>query len=297
MKHAYCIIAHNDPYCLGVLLETLQHEDNDIFLLIDKKTPGSFEEKLPQKIKNLHIIPAEKRININWGGVSSIKAELLLFKEAVNNGNYNFIHLLSGADLPLKRQEDIHRFFANISPDANFIAFSEGREIEENVEFKTGYYHPFVEFQRFRKEGNPLHLIQDLAAKTIRKSFVGLQKLAGYKRKWGDLKLKKGSNWVTLSPAFTRYLIEKEDFILKKFRGVICSDEIFIHTMLYNSPFRHTVINDNLRYIDWRRGTPYVFKSEDFVELMQSRAFFARKFSSSVDKKIIDKIKNKISLQ
>ena len=44
------------------------------------------------------------------------------------------------------------------------------------------------------------------------------------------------------------------------------------------------------RYIDWKRGEPYTFKLEDFNELINSGCFFARKFSTNVDKDIIDKI-------
>ena len=44
------------------------------------------------------------------------------------------------------------------------------------------------------------------------------------------------------------------------------------------------------RCIDWKRGLPYTYKIDDYQELMNSPAFFARKFSTKVDKEIIDKI-------
>lgn len=37
-KHAYCIIAHTDYYCLTKLVSLLDDERNDIFLLYDKKS-------------------------------------------------------------------------------------------------------------------------------------------------------------------------------------------------------------------------------------------------------------------
>ena len=45
-----------------------------------------------------------------------------------------------------------------------------------------------------------------------------------------------------------------------------------------------------LRYIDWNRGTPYVFRNEDFDELMASDCMFARKFDAKIDQDIVDKI-------
>ena len=47
-KHAYLIMAHNDFQILIEILKELDHERNDIFLHIDKKTL-EFPE---QKIKN-----------------------------------------------------------------------------------------------------------------------------------------------------------------------------------------------------------------------------------------------------
>ena len=49
-----------------------------------------------------------------------------------------------------------------------------------------------------------------------------------------------------------------------------------------------------LREIDFKRGNPYIFLSEDYEELMNNKAFFARKFDFNKDKNIIDKIYQKI---
>lgn len=228
--------------------------------------------------------------------MSQVKAELTLFKAAVSNFHYSYIHLISGADLPLKTQEEIHGFFEKLPEDSNVLAFSEGEHIRRNVEFKTRYYHPYVEFQRFRHDGNIAHLIQDFTAKFSRKVSVSLQKAIGYKRNWKDLELKKGSQWVSISSEFASYLVENEKYILERFKGVICPDEIFLHTMLYNSKFKDTIIDVSqkeiatIRKIDWERGNPYTWRENDFEELINSDALFARKFSSKVDKEIIDKI-------
>ena len=45
------------------------------------------------------------------GGYSMINAELQLLKYATLQGNYLYYHLLSGEDLPIKTQDDIHDFF------------------------------------------------------------------------------------------------------------------------------------------------------------------------------------------
>ena len=48
-----------------------------------------------------------------------------------------------------------------------------------------------------------------------------------------------------------------------------------------------------MRLVDWKRGSkgsPYTFREEDYDELINSGALFARKFSEDVDKNIIEKI-------
>ena len=47
---------------------------------------------------------------MRWGDVSVIEAEFRLFEEAANKDKYAYYHLLSGVDMPLKSQNEIHAF-------------------------------------------------------------------------------------------------------------------------------------------------------------------------------------------
>ena len=49
----------------------------------------------------------------------------------------------------------------------------------------------------------------------------------------------------------------------------MCTDEVFLHTLAWNSDFKDSILNDALRYIDWKRGRPYTFRVEDFDALIQ----------------------------
>lgn len=295
-KHAYCIIAHNDRYCLERLISLIDDPRNDIFLLIDRKASPRLSEGISTTFSKLTVIPEEEQIDIRWGGLSQVKAELLLFKKVNEKGSYDYLHLLSGMDLPLKTQDHIHNYFGSLTTGTNIVAFSHGKSIEENVAFKTRYRHPFVENQRFRKDGNLIHFLTDFYCKSFRTMAVAMQKVAGIKRKWKGIEIKKGSNWVSITGDFAAHLVKNENSILKKFRGVICADEIFLQTELYNSDFSETVLDfygekeGSLRKIDWERGNPYIWRKKDFRELMESEDLFARKFSSDTDKEIIDMI-------
>lgn len=108
-KHAYLILCHTNFEQLYLLLDLLDDERNDIYLHIDKKSKGYSKEELYKRLKksNMYLV---KPIKVTWGGYSQILAELILLQEATQN-NYHYYHLLSGMDLPLKSQDEIHRFF------------------------------------------------------------------------------------------------------------------------------------------------------------------------------------------
>ncbi len=51
-----------------------------------------------------------------------------------------------------------------------------------------------------------------------------------------------------------------------------------------------------MRLIDWDRGngsSPYIFRSEDYEDIMASNMLFARKFDEQVDAAIIERIANR----
>lgn len=65
MKHAYLIMAHNNPGVLKVLLEMIDDERNDIFLHVDKKSTLLRDNDFATKNAQLHVL--QKRINVKWG--------------------------------------------------------------------------------------------------------------------------------------------------------------------------------------------------------------------------------------
>jgi hypothetical protein len=81
------------------------------------------------------------------------------------------------------------------------------------------------------------------------------------------------------------------------FKYVDIPDEMFFQTIILNSPFKESVINDNLVYIDWENPNPSyprTFVKTDFEILVSSSKLFARKFDVSRDADILDMIDQKI---
>lgn len=221
--------------------------------------------------------------------MSQIQAELSAFKTALNHGEYEYLHLLSGQDLPLKNQDYIHRFFDSLKKGTNLVGFAQGEFNEKDLAEKTDYYYFFI-----GKYWYPLRYVRGIFNK-YRSFIVKLQKHVGFKRRW-NIRLYKGCNWVSITSEFARYLVDNENLILKMFRWVPCADEIYKQTLMMASPYKDTVYGTALdfagmtRKIDWTRGKPYTWHSHDYDELINSEALFARKFATATDKNIIDRI-------
>lgn len=284
-RHAYLIMIHNNLPQFEILLQCLDYEKNDIYVHVDKKLKEFTPEKYKKIIKkgNLFILP--KRINIKWGGFTQIECELELLKEATKR-NHSYYHLISGADMPLKNQNDIYNFFEN-HYGMEFIHFDE-KELRNEYRNRINKYYLFT--------GKKKSIIK----KIINKLFLLLQ----FKKNRIDnnIVLGKGANWFTITDKLANYVLSYEKEIRKMYKYTLTADEMFLQTLVLNSKFKEKLYNQKfnddyssiLYCIDWKRGNPYVYKEEDFNELMNSKMLFARKFDINIDKNIILKIKNYI---
>lgn len=144
-KHAYMIIAHNEFDLLEILVRLLDDPRNDIYVHIDAKVKD-FDFKSFQALtqySRLRFTP--RRISATWGDFSLVNTELLLLQTAVAGEDpaqpYAYYHLISGVDLPIKSNDDIHAFFEK-NAGKEFVHFSEN---EPNSAFaaRIRYYHLF----------------------------------------------------------------------------------------------------------------------------------------------------------
>lgn len=292
IKQAFLIMYHTDYYILERLLKQIDNEKFDIYLHIDKKVKD-FDYEYTKSIVKKSNIYFVNRLNVNWSTYSQIKCELNLFKEAVKN-NYSYYHLISGNDLLLKDSDYIYNFFDKCNK-LEFVGYVDFDGINEDILERVKYYHILNKNRRHKNK-----YIRLLSTKIYYK-LVSYQKKIGVNRlKKIDLEIRKGSNWVSITNELVKYILSKEKEIRDVYKYSNCGDELFIQTLVYNSSFKDKIYNEyndehkNIkRYIDWNRGEPYTFTINDYDELVNSDCFFARKFSSVLDKEIIDKISRK----
>ena len=259
-KHAYLIMAHNEFEVLKKLIIILDDKRNDIYIHIDRKVTN-FNKRDYESLVTHSNIYFVNRIKVTWGGDSMIKCELLLLEEAYKVG-YEYYHLSIdnediGNDYAMRRVKEYY-FFQNLT----------GRNEDKLSLILKKFQLAFIKFQKF------------LNINRINKN---------------NIKYYKGSNWFSLKHETVSYILNNKSFIKKLFFKGICADEMFLQTLLYNKKKKKSIINDDLRYIDWSRGNPYVFDKSDFDKLIASKDLFARKFTSSngVTDLLFDYLKDK----
>ena len=284
MKHAFLIIIHTNYGLVSRLLKKLDHPDNTLYIHVDKNSSFSKqdEELLISSCIFSKIVMVD-RYPVNWGGYSQINVELRLF-EFASRGEHDYYHLLSGVDFPTKPMKDIHDFFSE-NAGYEFVHFC-GDEFNKSQANRYKLYHFFQE-KRGRK--NNIYTLID-------RGLLLLQKLlrVDRTRKYADVNFKFGSNWVSISHAFITYLLSNENKIKKLFSYSFCSDEGFVQTILYSSPFKDKIFNitedgvtySNMRSVDWARGdvkagSPYTYTVNDYDELVGSKNLFCRKITDS----------------
>lgn len=299
MKHAYLIIAHNNWWQLKQLIMLLDDEKHDIYVHIDSKSKD-FCIRDFERITNKSKLYIYQEYKVYWGGYSQVQVELFLFEQAYQR-EYDYYHLLSGADLPLKSNKEIQLFFEK-NKGKEFIYYDENR-LQNNSEIKrrTRLYH-FLQNYRRRYNAKWKNEIFTFCERIL----LALQIVFGVNRvKKLDWTIKYGSNWVSITHSLVGVLLQQQNKIKKVFSYTNCADELFIHTIAYNLGFEDSIYYDenlstssNMRFIDWERGkngNPYTFRNEDLEVIMKSKAFFARKFSETVDRDIIINICSRIN--
>ena len=280
-KHAYLIMAHKDDFTFRTLLRLLDHERNVLFVHMDRKVSNYDPLAIKKLISKSELIHTPERRDIQWGGDSQIFLELMLLEMATSFGKFDYYHLISGEDLPIKSQAQIHGFFDDHAGDL-FIQVLEG-----NYDYRVRCYHTFQD--KIGKNRSLLSRFNGLYLKTQMLLCIHRNK---------DVSFIKGANWFSITDEFARYVLSQKTWIRHVFHSTYCADELFLQTVLAGSDFMkylyrpETGFNPIVRHIKWSEDTlsPYIFRITDRDELTDSKQMFARKFDCQIDIDIINYI-------
>ena len=285
-KHAYMIMAHHRFDVLAELLKDLDDERNDIFLHVDIKSGVVPIEYLDGLVQNASLIWID-RMNVHWGGYSQIKCILNLLKIATSYSYHLYYHFMVGVEFPLKSQDYIYDFFDR-NNGYEFIGFD---NYDTKFNERVKYCHVFNEYARnnnfFQKILNKIRIVGVIVQKCLN---VDISKKF-------NITFKKGNaNW-SITHELAEYIVENEEKITEMYKYSFCGDEVFIHTLVYNSRFWKKVYDpadeyhSSMRIVTWENAKNQ-FNLKDLKLLIDSNRLFARKIDGEDAVLLIGEIRN-----
>ncbi len=285
MRVAHLIMAYKGPLQLERLIKRLSHPQFDIYIHLDKKISiESFNN-----LRNLDRVRfIQNRVVCNWGGFSFVRAITLSVKEILEqNERYEFVNLLSAQDYPIKPIDHFYKYL-KANTGKSFISFDKSNDSDWWKHAVTRYelYH----FTDINIRGR--YFIQRLLNRFMpKRKFPRPYKLYG----------SSISSWWTISSECAQYIVnylEQNPDLIRFMRFTWAADEFLYATIIMNSSFKDSVINNNLRYIEWEDGkpNPKVFETKDIDLLKNSTKYFARKFDISIDMKVLDRLDQLIKI-
>jgi hypothetical protein len=278
MVFAYLILAHTRPQQLANLVQALMDENVYFIVHIDKKMRAEeFADILP--VSN-HVF-FSRQVKVSWGGFGMIEAVVEMLRTMYEHRiQPDYVHLLSGQDFPLKSSQEIFQFFHE-NRGRNFL---EAHTIPSPHLSESGLnriqYKWFIEDEGYHRAAQ----------------LVEIQKQRNMIRPYfPDVQAYNGSQWWSLTGDCVEWLYQsccQGNRLYDFYKYTFCSDEMLFHTALLNSEWKDSIVNDNLRCINWESGPEYpkIWRSEDFEYLRSSGKLFARKFDETVDNEILDKL-------
>lgn len=277
-------MAHRYPKQLVDLVKALLNfENSKVYIHIDLRAQGLMEGVGElKKYPNVEIIT--ERYKVYWGSYNQIRATLALMKAGRKELSQSYYLLLSGQDFPIKRPIQLVEFLKKNKDKQFLINFKlPDAQWQDGGLTRLGNYY-------FNEPNWPWLLNKINALLAIFQNKLNVRRKP-YFQQYG------GANWFNLSQAALAYAV---DFVkenpgyLNAFKYSRCADEMFVQSILLNSPFKDKVVSEDLRFTDWSTGPefPRILRENDFDRLINSNnKFFARKFDYNIDSGIIEKLK------
>jgi hypothetical protein len=272
VRLAYIISAYRRPALVLRLVRRLDHEGTTFMIHVDSRSePGVFQtiRDALAASPNVHLL---ERHPCRWGDFGHVRASLKGIARLLDSDiPFDRAVLLTGQDYPIKTNEYIHAFFAR----------------NRGTSFMVHFPLPTSEWT-----GGGMERLERWHVR-----FRGRHRVIPLRRKVpGGLRPFGGSSYWCL----TREAVEHvHGFVLANrrfvrfFEHVDVPDELFFQTILMNSPLASTIVNDDLRFIEWKdpdAGSPSVLRTDDLPALARSDRLYARKFDEDVDVEILDRI-------
>ncbi len=261
---AYFLLVHRYPEQFKRLFKAIYDPRNHYLVHIDKSSGAELDADIRAFVAGYRNAAVLKGKRALWGGYSLVDAELRGMAELLcMDVNWEYFINLSGQDFPLKSQRQIMRFLSG----------SRGKEF---IKAEDQYLTRPDTMSRVRK-----YVIE--TNNRIFRTILSRPFLKGVTPYIGN-------QWMIVSRRFCHFVVHAPQVARYKafYKNTFIADEGFFQTVMMNTVEHGTVINDDMREIDWVpdgniKLRPRTFQHEDAAMLIASPALFARKFDETVD--------------
>jgi hypothetical protein len=276
VKLAYIVSAYRLPEQLVRLLRRLDDGNATFVVHVDRKTDAATFRRMREGAAGVRNVTFLERHVCHWGGWGHVRASLKGIARLVESGaDFDYAVLLTGQDYPLRAPAAI----------GGYLAESDGRSFLRHFPLPQPAWDGRGGLDRFET----WHVLW------YRRLHV---RLPLRRRIPGGLTPYGGSPYWFLPRdviAWIHEYVVTHPKYVRFFEHVFVPDELFFQTLVLNSPHRDSVVDANLRYIDWSTTPgPKVLRADDLDALRASGMLFARKFDETVDSEILDLLDRRI---
>jgi hypothetical protein len=310
------VLNHRGSPQLVRLLTTLRRQLPDSPLVVHH---DRFRAELPfselEHLGNVHLLRSERPVL--WGDFSLLEAYWRSMTWMVENLEFDWLMLLSGQDYPIKPLNGFHEYLAGINADAvvdavpidDIAVASDRRDRFRRYMYQyqpaqttwLGRHLPERGWNFLRISTSPAadvfnnvqrhvqiykfpdHMPWRVGRRAVATPFTEAQPC------W------YGSAWLSLSRHATEYLVastySKPDLV-SYYEQTIIPDESATATIICNASELH-VERRQLHYLRWshrRSSHPDVLETKDLPALIESPAYFARKFDLDRDAGVLSRL-------
>ena len=258
---------------------------------LDEMNASPYVAALKQ-MPNVVFVPS---IKVYWGGVTQVKATLILIREALKDERVCRFTLLSGVDYPIKPIAEINEFFRGNQNDYIQYVPEESRNTH-NIERYYFYDTKYFDARTDERQTALDKLIRFLLLSIQRTTWLLVQKLHIRIRSELPFKYYHGGQWFSISRHAAEYItgyLNQNPWTLKRFNYTAVCDESFFIMLLMRPEYDGKVVNDDLR-LKQADGTLFrggrCLDMSDYERIKRSSAFWARKMSPDTSAELLDRL-------
>jgi hypothetical protein len=285
MAIAYIILAHRAPAQVARLVARLSTPEDRVFVHLDKRTDeapfAAAFAQLPQPPTMV------RRVPVRWAGWGHVRATLIGMRAALGAPEtFSHIVLLTGQDYPIRPTSEIRSFFAD-HPGESFLSWSDGTGPRMTDAERGANEHWYWSGDMSRLMGYCVS-IKGRRWHFPKQDGTGLKLPRRIPR---GLKPAQGLAYWALTPEAAAYClrtVRRRPLLRLFFWTVHMPDENLFQMLLLASPFRDSLVNEDLRFLYWNDLHPKPLGVDDIPAMQASRKLFGRKFDLEAHPEVFD---------